>query len=148
MKNNIYDFPQGERKNAFKNAVKVKKLSRIKTKSGLVIWRVLEGVSRVGLIMLATVLQLAVCLLLSILSAVRMPVLWIGAAICVVTYFHLGHHFVSSTNLTIPFIAGICTLSMLSLPLLEWMNRTSPFHRLFGQIVDSRNVSGTGESDY
>lgn len=148
MKNNIYDFPQGERKNAFKNAVKVKKLSRIKTKSRYVIWRVLKGVSRVGLTMMATVLQLAVCLLLSILSAVRVPVLWVGVAICVVTYFHLGHHFISSTNLTIPFIAGFCTLSMLSLPLLEWMNKTSPFHRLFGQRVGSGNVPGPDESEY
>lgn len=148
MKNNIYDFPQGAQKKVFKNAVKAKQLSRVKAKSGRVIWRALKGVSRVGLVMLATVLQLVVCLLLSILSAIRVPVLWVGVVISVVTYFHLGHHFVSSTNLTIPFIAIICTLSILSLPLLEWMNKTSPFHRLFGQRVDSSSVPGTGESEY
>ncbi|EMO8006696.1 hypothetical protein WDQ52_004968 [Salmonella enterica] len=128
MKNNIYQFPVGEQKNAFKNAVSAKK-----RKSFFLV--------RLGL---ATVLHIVACLLLAALIALRKPIFWIGGLICVITYYHLDHQFYSDKNYTIPFLVSAWILSFVSLPVLAFLNTRMPFHHLLGlESVEEKSHNET-----
>lgn len=134
MKNNVYQFPVGAQKSAFKDAVSARKCqvnrAKVFSKSGAALRSVLDWTFFITRLALATGLHIVVCLPFAALLALRKPVFWIGGIICVVTYYHLDHQFFTDRNYTIPFFVGLWILSFISVPVLTWLNTHMPFHRL------------------
>ncbi|OCJ87549.1 hypothetical protein [Escherichia coli] len=98
MKDNIYQFPVGEQKNAFKNAVSTKRRKEQRnkaiSKTGALLRRFLDWSFFLVRLGLATGLHIVICLPFAALIALRKPIFWIGGLICVITYYHLDHHFI------------------------------------------------------
>lgn len=136
MKDNIYQFPVGEQKNAFKNAVSAKKRKEQRnqaiSKTGAILRRFLDWSFFLVRLGLATGLHIVACLPFAALIALRKPIFWIGGLICVITYYHLDHQFYSDKNYTIPFLVSAWILSFVSLPVLAFLNTRMPFHHLLG----------------
>ncbi|EEX2379585.1 hypothetical protein D2D48_004665 [Escherichia coli] len=126
MKDNIYQFPVGEQKNAFKNAVSAKRRKEQRnkaiSKTGALLRRFLDWSFFLVRLGLATGLHIVACLPFTALIALRKPIFWIGGLICVITYYHY----------TIPFLVSAWILSFVSLPVLAFLNNRMPFHHLLG----------------
>lgn len=71
-------------------------------------------------------------ILLALLYGFKGVIFFIGGGICLVTYFHLGKHFIAPNNYTIPILAGIWIIALLGESLISFLNDVMPFHRLLG----------------
>ncbi|MFZ4210577.1 hypothetical protein ACOZB2_03955 [Pantoea endophytica] len=132
MKNNIYEFSVGERKDIISSDKKKRErhalFLRVKNTSG----RLAHSLSFYLRLALATALHAITCIPFAALLALRKFIFWIGGAICVVTWYQLDHQFVSSTNLTIPFFVGLYVTSLMAPAVLAFLNSKFIWHKLLG----------------
>lgn len=129
----IYEFPQGADRNRLKREIASERKKRLKEKTGNPLLKYIKYIKWIWFylrLLTAGTLHLISVVTLAILGAFSTVIFWVGGLICVVTWFHLEHQFWTAQNFTIPVIGGMWVLSLLSAPLVELMNKRTPWYRL------------------
>jgi len=126
----IYEFPQGADRNRLKREIASERKKHLKEKTGNPLLKYIKWSWFYLRLLTAGTLHLISVVTLAILGAFSTVIFWIGGLICVVTWFHLDHQFWTAQNFTIPVIGCVWILSLLSAPLVELMNKKTPWYRL------------------
>ncbi|PAV02299.1 hypothetical protein CBG25_11715 [Arsenophonus sp. ENCA] len=152
MKNNVYQFPQGKQREAVKKAASQSKRKRFFAKFLKLFSKGIHWVWFSIRLVIASSLHTVTGILLALLYGFKGVIIFLGGGICLVTYFHLGKHFIAPNNYTLPILAAVCIIALLGEALITFLNDVMPFHRLLGiwdkeaKIKDdeSRQVANDG----
>lgn len=82
-------------------------------------------------IVLANITHYALVILLSIVVALRKPILVIACGVSLITYLNLNRYFISTDHYTLPFFIALSLFSMLGDQIADLINLHTPFHHLF-----------------
>ena len=126
----IYEFPQGADRKRLKQEIASERKKRLKEKTGNPLLKYIKWSWFYLRLLTAGTLHLISVVTLAILGAFSTVIFWIGGLICVVTWFHLDHQFWTAQNFTITVIGCDWIMSLLSAPLVELMNKKTPWYRL------------------
>lgn len=132
MKNNVYQFPQGRQREAVRKAASQSKRNRFFTKF---LRLSLKGIHWVWFsirLVVASSLHTVIGILLALLYGFKGMMIFLGGGVCLVTYYHLGKHFIAPNNYTIPILVAVCIIALLGEALITFLNDVMPFHRLLG----------------
>ncbi|PAV05378.1 hypothetical protein CBG25_06485 [Arsenophonus sp. ENCA] len=132
MKNNVYQFPQGKQRESVRKAASHSKRKRFFAKFLKLFSKSIYWVWFFIRLVVASSLHTVTGIVLALLYGFKGVMIFLGGGICLVTYFHLGKHFIAPNNYTIPILAAVCIIALLGEALISFLNDVMPFHRLLG----------------
>lgn len=130
MKNNIYQFSQGEERQVVKKLINTVKRKRKLGKVGRVIMTGICWLWFTMRITLANMLHIVTVTFFAFLHAFKGFIFVIGGLGCIIMYYHLDKHFTAPDNYTIPFFVVLWVMACAGEAITSMLYYAMPFHRI------------------
>ncbi len=127
----VIQFPSGRERVSFKKQVLKQKRGSYLLKIMQFIGRIFSSIFYSVRLGIATALHLSSLVVLTILDKRTFLLFFVITFGCVITYFHLGRNFTSSTNYAIPFFTCFWIFCCSTPHIIEMINQQFPFHKMF-----------------
>lgn len=127
---NIIQFPQGEQRTLFKRKIVLSKWQTLFAKTLYFFIKAIRGLWFYSRITIASTLHTSIVAIFSILHAFLGFIFFVSSIGCIITYFHLGKHFIAPGNYTIPFLITLWVMGCIGKEASSMLNNSIPFHRL------------------